>query len=136
MNTNPPRLDQSLVRRQASRYLIAGAARTVISLIFYVTLDYFLPYQIAFTIAFILAVLLSAIISSTFVFAVRLTWTSMAAYAFVYIANYLLSLLLLTFLVGSLGVSSRYAFLLIIPAMLPVGFLLERAALVVWITPK
>jgi putative flippase GtrA len=132
MNRRRLRFDRSMLTGEALRFLIAGAGRTLFSLILYLVLDYFLPYQVAFTIAFVSTVTLAAFVSSKFVFDVRLTWANSAAYAFVYIANYLLSLLLLTVLVNSFGVSSHYAFLLMIPVMLPIGFLLERAALLLF----
>lgn len=115
--------------RQAGRFLVAGAGRTLFSLAVYWTANLMLPYRFAFTISFVLTILLSAMVSSRFVFATRLTPARAVAYVVVYVTHYLLSLELLVFAVERVGLPPPYAPFLVIPVMLPVGFLLERFAL-------
>jgi hypothetical protein len=124
------------LRWEALRYLLAGAARTGFSFGLYLGVKLFLPYQVAFSIAFIVTVCLSTVLTSHLVFFVQLHWLNVIAYVFIYTVNYLLSLELLAFAVERVGIGASYAPLLVIPALLPIGFTLERLALVVLGQPK
>jgi putative flippase GtrA len=111
---------------QFSRFLISGGVNTGLTYLIYVGIVWFLPYTIAYTVTTILGIFLSYVLNALFVFRRKLSLSAALQYPIVYLAQYVVGLILLYLLVEKAGMSKFVAPLLIVVATVPVTFLLSR----------
>lgn len=123
-NTLPARL-----RREALLFLLAGASNSLLTFLLYQLLLLAVSYTLAFTAAFAAGIVYSATVYSTYVFGVRMRWTSLGVYGAYYCLSYGLSLALLHLVVRLFSVPDRLAIVLVMGLMVPVNFLSARLIL-------
>lgn len=113
-------------QHQFSRFLISGAVNTVVTYLIYVGIVWFLPYTVAYTVTTILGIFISYVLNATFVFRRKLALSAAVQYPFVYLAQYVVGLVLLYVLVEKAGMSKFFAPLLLVVVTVPLTYLLSR----------
>ena len=117
------------IRREALRFLIAGAVNTVVTYALYLVLLPLLNYTIAYTIAYVAGIALAYALNTRYVFQVQRNARGMALFPLVYVVQYLLGVVTLRLTVGEFGVPQEFALLASIAVTVPATFLLSRFVL-------
>jgi putative flippase GtrA len=118
---------RSTERGSVPRFLIAGLVNTGVSYVAYLLLLRVAPYRTAFTIAFLFGILFSYALQSRFVFRRQAGWRSFSRFPFVYVAQYLAGLGLVSLLVEWWAVPAWLAPLLVLAVTIPLTYVLTRA---------
>lgn len=108
------------------RFLVGGVLNTGITYLLYLSLLQLVSYQVAYTVAFILGIVISYGLNAKFVFRVGITTDSLIRFPIVYLAQYVLGLVLVTTLVEFLGIPAWLAPLFVILVTVPLTFVLSR----------
>ena len=117
------------IRREALRFLIAGAINTVTTYAVYLALLSWLHYTLAYTIAYVTGIALAYWLSTWYVFEVRRSKRGMLLFPLVYVAQYLAGVGTLQFAVNLLSLPQQYALLVSIAVTVPITFVLSRLVL-------
>jgi putative flippase GtrA len=115
-------------QQQFGRFVVGGAVNTAITYIAYLALEVHMAPSIAYSIIYVLGIALSYAINTYFVFRTKSSTRSGLQYPFVYGAQYLFGLALLS-LLTRYGIDSRIAMIVVIAASVPLTFLLTRIVL-------
>jgi putative flippase GtrA len=110
-----------------TRFLMAGMVNTGLTYGTYLLLLQVSPYGVAFTIAFVLGIFLSYLLNTRFVFRRPASWRSFFRFPLIYIAQYLLGLLLVSFCVEWMNMAEWLAPLIALVVTIPLSYLLSRA---------
>lgn len=108
------------------RFVLGGAANTGLSYAVYFALRQALGYQAAWLAAYAAGIVFAYWFNATRVFRVALSWRGLLSYPLVYLAQYLLSALLLRVLVERWGAATAWAPLPLALLMLPLSFGMSR----------
>ena len=108
------------------RFLIGGVLNTVVGYSVYLLLFHWVRYEVAYAIAYITAIAVSYVFNAMFVFRQPMRVRSALYYPLVYLAQFLLGLILLKVLIGVVHVSAWLAPLLVSVLTIPMTFLLSR----------
>ena len=119
----------SLAPSQFLRYLVAGGVNTLATYALLVALMRVLPYLVAYTTAYVLGIVLGYALQSRFVFGVPIAWRTALRFPLAYVAQYAFGALLLWLLVDRIGLAPDLAAIGVVVGSVPVGFLLNRRAL-------
>jgi putative flippase GtrA len=119
-----------LIRKEFGRFLLAGAANTVLTVVLFEGLRRVLPYLVAYSLAYVTGIVVSYLLGTAFVFSRRRTVRSAALFPLIYVAQYLLGVLLMWWLVERLAVDATMALFIVIAVSVPITFLLSRAVLI------
>lgn len=95
----------------------------------YLALQWVLAYQVAYALAYVTGIALSYWINTRFVFRVQGSRRKQMTFPLVYIVQYAVSAALLHVLVEFAGISSRWAPLVVLVAVVPLTFLATRSVL-------
>jgi len=117
---------QRLLSYEFLRFLVVGASNTLIAYGAYLLLVGVLPYQVAWAIGYLLGIACGYIANALFVFKKTMRRGSAFAFLCVYLAQYLLSLLLLTFGLKCMHLPHWLAAILVIALTMPPTFLFVR----------
>ncbi|MBI5438018.1 MAG: GtrA family protein [Nitrosomonadales bacterium] len=118
-----------IIRGEFARFLLAGAANTLLTYLLYLFLLEFLAYLLAYSITFCTGIALSYFLNVYFVFKQRASFSSFVKFPIVYIIQYSLGAAILWLLVDMAGVSPAIAMIGVIAATIPVTFLASRFVL-------
>jgi putative flippase GtrA len=116
----------ALIRGEALRFVIAGAINTAVTYAIYLALLPWSGYAVAYTIAYVTGIALSYVLSTWYVFRVRRDLRGLALFPLVYLAQYLIGMLVLSLSVSSFGVPEKFALLISIAITVPMTFVLSR----------
>ncbi|MCX2545083.1 GtrA family protein [Pseudomonas sp. 91RF] len=108
------------------KFVIGGGINTAFTYALYFGLQVILPYQIAYALAFAVGIVFSYWFNSTIVFNTPISWKGFMAFPLVYLIQYLLSAIILGFVVEFLGIDQLFAPLIVILVTVPITFLLTR----------
>ncbi len=108
------------------RFLFSGTLNTGLSYLFYLALLQFLTYRSAYTIAFVFGILISYFLNAVFVFKVGISLKSLLRFPLVYLAQYVLGIVLVIILVEYASVAHWLAPVLAILITVPLTFILAR----------
>jgi putative flippase GtrA len=111
------------------RFLVAGAATTVVTLGLYVLLLDILAYALAYTVAFVSGILIAYLLNSVFVFRTATSMRTFALFPLIYLVQYLVGLTVTAIWVDLLGLPPEVAALAAIVVTLPITYLLTRSLL-------
>lgn len=114
------------MRNEFFRFLLVGAANTLLSYLLYLLLLSFLNYLPAYSIAYCLGIVLSYFLNIRFVFNKCASLASFLKFPSVYILQYTLGTVILWLLIGKLGISPALAMIGVIIITIPVTFLASR----------
>jgi putative flippase GtrA len=107
------------------RFLIGGAANTAVTYALFVGLSLLIPSPAAYTLSYVAGVGLSYLINTLLVFRVQVALRSALQFPVIYVIQYIVGLMLLTFLT-SIGIDSRIAILCVIAFNIPLTFVLTK----------
>jgi putative flippase GtrA len=116
----------ALIRGEALRFVIAGAINTAVTYAIYLALLPWSGYAVAYTIAYVTGIALSYVLNTWYVFRVRRDLRGLALFPLVYLAQYLIGMLVLSLSVSSFGVPEKFALLISIAITVPMTFVLSR----------
>lgn len=111
------------------RFLVAGAATTVVTLGLYVLLLNIVPYALAYTVAFVIGIFMAYLLNSVFVFRAATSMRTFALFPLIYLVQYLVGLTVAAIWVDLLGLPPEFAALAAIVVTLPITYLLTRSLL-------
>jgi len=114
------------VRQELMRFLLVGGLNTALSYAVYLLLLPVASYAIAYTAAYAAALGLSYLLHTAFVFRVRRTLIGALAYPLVYLAQYLVGLIVLDVAIRFLAVPKPLALLVSVAVTIPMTFALVR----------
>ncbi len=115
--------------RRWLRFAAGGVANTVVTYAAYLALVQFMPYQWAYFAAYVLGIVIAFLVNSVLVFRVPLSRNRFFAYPLVYVVQYLIAAGLLAIGVEYAELPVRIAPLVVIAAMIPISYLLNRLVL-------
>jgi putative flippase GtrA len=108
---------------------LTGGFNTAFTYILYVVLIRFTAYRTAYTITYGVGILLGYLMQVTWVFRSKPSVKTAFIYPLVYVFQYFLGLLLLTFFIERTGINPRLAPLPVLVITLPVMFFITRSVL-------
>lgn len=109
------------------RFLLSGGLNTVFTYGIYLLLLQIVNYKAAYSTAYIAGIILAFMMNRSFVFRAHRGWKSAVLFPFVYLAQYLVGLLVAIGWVEKLGLPPEGAPLAAIVVTIPVTFVLSRA---------
>lgn len=118
------------VSRFFIRFLVAGAANTLVTYAAYLLLLSALPYVWAYSVAYAVGILVAYLAQTKYVFGVNASWQTFFKFPLVYLVQYALGALGIRLLVESGLLSKQVALLAILCFTVPLGFFLSRLLLV------
>jgi putative flippase GtrA len=107
------------------RFLVAGAVNSVVTYVVYLGLLQFVDYRVAYTLSFVLGILFSYWMNAAFVFRKAVSLRTFLSFPLVYLAQYVLGVLLLSVAVEWLGIAPWLAPLLVLAITVPLTFFLS-----------
>lgn len=108
------------------RFLVLGSLNTVVTYGLYLVLLPLLPYQACYTVAFIAGIVIAYVFNRTLVFLSHRGMRSVVVLPLVYLAQYLVSLLVLWLWIDKAGLSPALGPLIAIAVTVPLTYLLSR----------
>jgi putative flippase GtrA len=108
------------------RFLVMGGANTLVAYAIYLVLLNWLRYEIAYAIGYGVGIAMAYTLSATFVFRQPLRKRSAARFPFVYVAQFLVSFVLLRVAVEWIHIPEWMALGVAVVATIPVTFVLSR----------
>ncbi len=108
------------------RFLIGGCVNTAFTYGVYLALILVMEYQWAYSLSFVLGIVFSYCFNASLVFKIPLSWKGLFAYPLVYVVQYGISAIGLTFLVEFFEISERWAPLLILVVTVPLTYILSK----------
>jgi putative flippase GtrA len=111
------------------RFLVSGAANTLLTYAVYIVLLQFLPYAAAYTISYIVGIAINYAFNVFWVFEVKPKMRSAAAWPVIFLMQYLVGISLLALLVNVLRVDAWLAPLAVLVVTVPISYLLSRLIL-------
>ena len=117
------------ISAEYARFLVSGAVRTAVIYGLYLALLIVLDYQVAYGIAYLAGIVLAYALDTRFVFRSEWSWRGFLQFPLVYVAQYLVGVALLWFLVERLGIDPAVAPILVLVVLVPLTFLMSRSVL-------
>lgn len=114
------------IKGEGIRFLVVGGANTLFTYIVYLVLLPPLGYVYAFTVSFAVGVVFAFVAYTSFVFRSSLKWQKLYKYPFLYIAQYISGLTLLSLLIKWLGLDERIAPVVNVIVLTPLTFFLNK----------
>ncbi|MFL1558104.1 GtrA family protein [Pseudomonas sp. O11] len=130
------RLTAKIFKRDFTRFLVSGGFNTALTYGVYLLLLNFLSYNASYTIAYVGGILLAYTLNRFFVFKSHNGFKSAALFPLIYLAQYLVSLVVLRVWIEKLGLDERVGPLLAIAITVPMTFILTRFLFVRRPTPE
>lgn len=119
-------MTMKIIHGEFGRFLLAGAANTLLSYLLYLLLLEFLAYLLAYSIAYCFGIAISYFLNVYFVFNRRASFASFVKFPIVYALQYGLGAGLLWLLVDRVGMAPEIAMIGVVAATIPVTFLASR----------
>ena len=108
------------------RFLVMGGANTIVAYAIYLLLLHWMRYEFAYTIGYAVGIAMAYVLSSAFVFRQPFRRRSALRFPFVYVAQFLVSFVLLKVAVEWIGLPEWLALGFAVVATIPVTFALSR----------
>jgi putative flippase GtrA len=116
----------SIFKSQFLKYLLSGAINTAATYALYLVARTIINYAAAYTIAYVFGIFLSYLLNNFMVFKSKHRRLKFISYAFTYLIQYIISMMLLWALIDLLTIDASMAPLVVICAMIPLGFILSK----------
>ena len=110
-------------------WALGGGANTVLTYGLYLVFNLFLNFQVAFTASYVVGIIFSYFYNSLVVFRSPLSYVKFALFPVVYLVQYFLSIVLLSFFVQRLQVSEALAPIIVLIIVTPLTYLLSKLVL-------
>lgn len=108
------------------RFLLSGGLNTVVTYGMYLVLLQWLSYRMSYTIAYVFGIALAYQLNRMFVFCSHRGARTLFSFPLVYLAQYLLGLFVLWFLIGKLELNEKLGPLVVIVITVPITYVLSR----------
>jgi putative flippase GtrA len=108
------------------RFVVAGTVNTVVTYVLYLALLTLTDYRIAFMSSFVAGIAISYALNARFVFRRPARWSTFLRFPLVYLAQYVVGLMLLALFVEKFGVAEWLAPLAVLAITIPATYLLMR----------
>lgn len=118
-----------MLSREFTRFLVAGASNTLVAYGAYLLLVNWLPYPVAWGIGYLLGIATGYVANALFVFKKPLRGKSALAFFGIYLAQYLVSILLLKVALEVFLLPHWFAAIAVIALTIPPTFLFIRFAM-------
>lgn len=115
--------------KEVMLWALGGGANTLLTYGLYLLFNLFLHYQVAFTASFVIGIIFAYFYNSLVVFKSPLSYVKFALFPVVYLVQYFLSIVLLSFFVQRLQVSETLAPIFVLIIVTPVTYLLSKLVL-------
>ena len=109
-----------------AKFLIAGGLNTAITYGIYLILLMFIPYTASYTISYITGIVFAYLLNRFFVFKSHQGFKSIALFPLVYLAQYVVGILILWCWVEKLGFAERLAPLVVIIITIPITYIFSK----------
>lgn len=116
-------------RGEFVRYLVVGGANTLVTYALFVAAMRVTSYIVAYSGAYAAGIALGYALQSRFVFRVAIQWRTALRFPLAYVVQYVAGAALLWLLVDRLAIARSIAALIVVAAVVPLGFVLNRVAL-------
>jgi len=103
-----------------------GGVNTVATYLIYLAALFIFPYGIAYGISYVSGIVISYMLNSIFVFKQPMKLSIFLKYPAVYLIQFLLGIILLTFFIELSGMNEKVAPLVVILIMIPVTYVLSK----------
>jgi putative flippase GtrA len=113
-------------RSSFARFLVAGGVNTAITYGLYLALLPLLPYQASYTVAYVVGIVIAYLLNRNLVFLSHRGVRSVVLLPVVYLAQYLVSLLVLWLWIDKAGLSPALGPIVVISITVPMTYLLSR----------
>lgn len=117
----------TLLQKNFIRFLISGGLNTTLTYGIYLFLLYFLDYKSSYTISYISGVIIAYLMNRFFVFKTHKGIRSVLLLPVIYLAQYLMSILILWYWIENLHFSEMLAPLIVIVITVPINYLLSKS---------
>jgi len=114
------------VKSSFARFVVFGGVNTLVTYGLYLALLPLLPYQASYTVAYLAGILIAYLFNRKFVFSSHRGLRSAVLLPFVYLAQYLVSLLVLWLWIDKGGLRPALGPLIAIAITVPMTYLLSR----------
>jgi putative flippase GtrA len=108
------------------RFLVAGAVNTVLTLVLYLMLLDFVSHPVAYTSAFVVGIAISYLLNRSFVFRAKGGLQTVVLFPVVYVAQYLVGLVVVLLWVDVLGWPASMASIAAVVVTIPLTYVLSR----------
>jgi putative flippase GtrA len=109
-----------------ARFLVLGSVNTAVTYGLYLALLPLLPYQAGYTVAYLAGIILAYVFNRNLVFLGHRGLRSVVLFPLVYLAQYLVSLLILWLWIDKGGLNASLGPLIVIAITVPMTYLLSR----------
>ena len=124
-STEPIPLIQRL-NTEFVRFLLVGGFNTILGYVIYALFLFITPYRVAFTMSYVVGIFSSYYLNSRFAFKTQLTLRKALQYPLVYVVQYVMGIVLITFWVDVVGIPEILGLPFAIIFTIPVTFTLSR----------
>ncbi|MEO1287406.1 MAG: GtrA family protein [Chloroflexota bacterium] len=114
------------IKSETLRYILVGGLNTGITYLIYLLVLLFAQYIIAYTVSYVSGIVISYVLNSLFVFRQPLQWSKAIQYPVVYVVQFVIGSILITFFVEVLAIDPSLAALANVIVLLPISFILTR----------
>jgi len=114
------------MNKEVLGFLIVGGLNTGITYAIYYAMLQFVNFNIAYIISYVSGIIISFLLNGRYVFHTKLTLTKALKYPLVYIAQYIINVIVLNLLVKYGIVNETFAPIIVIVVSLPVTFILSK----------
>ena len=115
--------------RHGVRFLVAGAANTLVGYALYLLFNLAFDYRVAYTLSFAIGIVISFVLNSLYVFRQPLRWKRLIVYPAVYLLQYVVGLGCVWLFVDVMHQSELLAPFLAVAVSLPLTFVATRFVL-------
>lgn len=111
---------------QFARFLVVGVINTVLGYGLYLVAVQLMDYRWAYTLSYVVGITISFLLNTLFVFRERLSFRKFLQFPAVYVVQYVAGLAMVWLLVSRMGLAEALAPLVVIPATIPITYILSR----------
>ena len=115
-----------MLKNKKILFLFGGLLNTVLTYAIYLLLNYWTDYRFSYFISYLIGIIFAFYYNSKYVFNSPFSWKFLFQYPLIYIIQYIASALMLTILVDSIAIGKSIAPLIVITAMVPVSYILNK----------
>ncbi|MFU8831883.1 MAG: GtrA family protein, partial [Wenzhouxiangella sp.] len=119
----------ALQARPSFRFLVVGAANTLLTWLFFALLVTWLPHQVALILAYLLGIAIAWLGNSRWVFQSRPGWLQAAVYPLIYLSTWLINAGLLEWLIVVQDIGPRLGQAMALLVIVPISFALNATLL-------
>jgi putative flippase GtrA len=123
---NQNQLLKKYTKNNFYKFLITGSLNTIFTYIIYLLLLIVIKYTYAYSISFVCGIVFSYIMNLKYVFSVSHSRKKILIYPLIYLFQYILSLMLLIFIVEVLRITQEIAPFIIVIVLIPLTYFLNK----------